>query len=131
MKWKIALSVAAAGLLGLSAAAPVAAKSPVEPAKRQCFWTRDVNNFASRNNQVVNIRVGVNDVYQLQMMGPCQDVDWNQRIAIRSRGGDYICTGLDAEIISHSPIGPQRCPVQSIRKLTPAEVAALPKGTRP
>ena len=136
MNWKIALSVAAAGLVGLSAAAPqtAAAKSPEEPAKsanRQCFWTRQVNNFASDDNRIVNVRVGVKDVYQFEMMGRCQDVDWNNRIAIRSRGSDYICTGLDAEIISPTAIGPDRCPVKSIRKLTPEEVAALPKRAKP
>jgi hypothetical protein len=38
---------------------------------------------------------------------------------------------MDAEVISHSPIGPQRCPVRSVQKLTPEEVKALPKNARP
>jgi hypothetical protein len=38
---------------------------------------------------------------------------------------------MDAEIISPSTIGPQRCPVNKIRKLTPDEVKALPKHARP
>jgi hypothetical protein len=58
-------------------------------------------------------------------------VDWNQKIALVSRGSDYICTGLDAEILSPTQIGPQHCPVKTIRKLTPAEVKALPKGAKP
>jgi hypothetical protein len=134
MLFKSALAiVATAGLLAGSAA-PVLAKSPEEPqahAKRQCFWTRQVNNFASNDDRIVNIRVGVKDVYQLQMFGRCNDVDWSNSIAIRSRGSSYICTGLDAEIIAPSPIGPQRCAVQSIRKLTEAEAKALPKHARP
>lgn len=133
MMWKIALSVAAAAVL--TAAAPVAAKSPLEdgkaPARKQCFWTRQVNGFASNDNRIVNVRVGVNDIYQFEMFGRCEDVDWNNRIAIVSRGSDYICTGLDAEIISPSTIGPQRCPVKTVRKLTPEEVKALPKRARP
>jgi hypothetical protein len=134
MPYKSALVIAAAAGLLAGSAAPVLAKSPVEPQaqpNRQCFWTRNVNSFASNDDRVVNLRVGVKDVYQLQMFGRCNDVDWSNHIALRSRGSSYICTGLDAEIIAPSPIGPQRCAVQSIRKLSEAEVKALPKHARP
>lgn len=134
MSFKSALAIAAAAGLLAGGAAPVLAKSPVEPQakpKRQCFWTRNINSFASNDDRIVNIRVGVKDVYQLQMFGRCTDVDWSNNIAIRSRGSSYICTGLDAEVIAPSPIGPQRCAVQSIRKLTEAEAKALPKHARP
>ena len=71
------------------------------------------------------------DVYQFEMFGRCEDVDWNQSIALVSRGSSYICTGLDAEIISPTSIGPHRCPVRNIRKLTAEEIKALPKRARP
>ena len=133
MTWKIALPLAVAALL--TAVAPAAAKSPVEGTKSgsrgQCFWTRQVSSFASDDNRTVNVRVGVRDVYQFEMFGRCQDVDWNQSIALVSRGSSYICTGLDAEIISPSTVGPYRCPVRNIRKLTAEEIKALPKRARP
>ena len=132
MTWKIALPLAAAALI---AAAPVAAKSPLEDAKpgphKQCFWARSVNGFASDDNRIVNVRVGAKDVYQFEMFGRCEDVDWNHDIALVSRGSGQICTGLNAEIISRSTIGPQRCPVRNMRKLTAEEIAALPKRARP
>lgn len=134
MTWKIALTVAAASLLSLTVAT---ARSPVEPSagvakpKRQCFWTHQVTNFASSDNRIVNLRVGVKDVYQLEMFGHCNDVDWTQKIAVVSRGGSSICSGLDAEIIAPSTLGPQRCPVRSVRKLTVEEAKALPKRARP
>jgi hypothetical protein len=65
------------------------------------------------------------------MFGPCPDIDWNQRIALISRSGSTICTGMDAEVVTRSPIGPQRCPVRSVRKLTPEEIAALPPRAKP
>jgi hypothetical protein len=77
------------------------------------------------------VRVGVKDVYQFEMLGRCVDVDWSHRIAVVSRGSSHICDGLDAEIIAPSPIGPMRCPVKTVRKLTPAEVAALKGRSRP
>lgn len=130
--WKIALPIAAAALL----AAPVTAKSPDEGARpkaapRQCFWTHEASGFASADNRVVNVRVGVKEVYQFEMFGRCQDVDWSQSIALVSRGSDYICSGLDAEIVTPSTIGPMRCPVKNVRKLSPEEIEALPKRARP
>lgn len=110
--------------------ASMAAPKADKPAQA-CFWTRDVNNFRAIDNRTVNIRVGVKDVYQLALFGSSPDIDWTQRIAIESRGGSWICSGLDATIIVPSAIGPQRIPVSSVRKLTPEEVAALPKKARP
>jgi hypothetical protein len=130
MNRKIALAAALAALTASGAMAPAAlAKAPAP--HRDCFWTRDVNNFAAADEHTVNVKVGVRDVYQMEMFGSCPDVDWNQRIALVSRGTSMICSGLDAEIITHSPIGPQRCPVRNIHKLTAAEIAALPKRARP
>jgi hypothetical protein len=135
MNTPVALAASAAVLLALVAPAASAADPPAKSAKPQarneCFWTRNANGFAAVDEHTLNIRVNSRDVYQFEMFGPCQDIDWNQRIALVSRGGDNICTGMDAEVISHSPIGPQRCPVRSVRKLTPAEVAALPPRARP
>jgi hypothetical protein len=139
MTLKTALSLAASSLVALSlaAAGAAAAKSPKQPEaaaakpKKQCFWTNQVNSFASSDDRIVNVRVGVKDIYQFEMFGRCNDVDWSNQIALVSRGGSYICSGLDAEIISPSPIGPQRCPVRNIHKLTPEEVKVLPKHARP
>jgi hypothetical protein len=132
MIWKNALIAAAVGTLTAStgiAKSPEADK-PAKP-RSQCFWTDQVNNFASNDNRIVNLRVGVSEVYQLEMFGRCLDVDWTHNIAVVSRGGSHICSGLDAEIIAPSRIGSQRCPVKSVRKLTDAEIKALPKGSRP
>lgn len=119
--------------VGLMAAGPALAAKP-DPAPRpakSCFWTHQVTSFASSDDRIVNVRVGVRDVYQFEMFGPCNDVDWSQKIGLLSRGSNYICQGLDAEIISPSTIGPHRCPVRSIRKLSAEEIKALPGRARP
>ena len=134
MKRKIALAVAAAVLLTLGAAAAHATDAPdpkAAKAPRQCFWARNVTGFAAADENTLNVRVNVRDVYQFEMFGRCPDIDWNQRIALVSRGGSSICDGMDAEVITHSPLGPQRCQVRSVKKLTPEEIAALPKRARP
>ncbi|WP_374574780.1 DUF6491 family protein [Phenylobacterium sp.] len=125
-----ALAAAAlAGALATTAAAEPAAKpdaAKTEPAKnKECFWARSINGFSPVDDETVNIHVGANDVYQMKLFSPSPDIKWTERIALKSHGSSWICSGLDATVIVPSPIGPQRYPVTSIRKLTPAEVAAL------
>lgn len=141
MKNKIALAaVAAAALAGLGAVATSAAQpehaAPPAPArhydKNQCFYTKNVTSFAAPDEHNLYVRVGVRDVYHFEMFGPCPDMDWNQRLALVSRGSSWICNGMDAEVVTHATgIGRQRCQVRHMEKLTPEQVAMLPKRARP
>ena len=141
MQIKTAIAAAAAAFLALGAVASSPAfakdkpaaqdKAPADAAKRQCFYTNNADGFAAPDEKTLYVRVGVRDVYKFEMFGTCPDIDWNQRIALVSRSSSWICSGMDADVVSHSPIGPQRCPVRSVQKLSPQEVAALPKGSRP
>ena len=136
MRLKILLTAAAAAAV-IPAAQAVFAKTAdtktgdKPAAQQQCFYARNVDSFAAPDDRTLYVRVGVHDVYRFEMFGPCPDIDWNQRLALISRGSSWICSGMDAEVISHTPIGPQRCMVRSVRRLTPDEVAALPKRARP
>jgi hypothetical protein len=132
MSTKIALAALAVATLALPSVA--AARSPLAPAakpKNNCFWANSVSNFRAADESTVFLRVGVKDVYRLDMLSRCHEIDWTQKIGILSRGSNRVCTGLDAELITPSPIGPMRCAVKTVTKLTPEEVALLPKGSRP
>lgn len=134
MKILTACAISAGVLLSAASATTVAgAASPASSAKapRQCFWPSNVNGFTAVDNRTVNVAVGVKDVYQLELFSPCPDVKWTETIGIESRGSSTICSGLDATLIAPSSIGPQRCAVRNIRKLTPEEVASLPTKQRP
>jgi len=123
---------AAALILALplgSALAQDAAKPA--PAKRQCLFASNVNNYSAVDDRTVNVRVGVKDVYELKLFTRCPDIDWSHKMALVSRGGSSICDGFDATIIVDSTIGPQRCRVDKVRKLTPQEVAALSSKAKP
>lgn len=127
---------------GLTAAALLAAPAvaqtpePTPPAAetgRQCFWSNQVNGFATIDDRSVNLRVGVREVYHLEFAGPCPDIDWSNQIGVSSSGGGQICSGLDAVIVTDGGSGsrPGRCMVRSVRKLTDSEVMALPRGAKP
>ena len=131
---KRTVTLAAAALLALAAAGgAAAADKPTGPAKgNQCFWTRFADGFAAPDEHTLYVSVNVRDVYQFEMFTNCQGLDWDNRIALVSRGGSMICTGMDAEVVTHETgIGRQRCMVRSVRKLTKEEIAALPRGSKP
>ena len=130
----IKVFVGAAGAFALAACstppvsdAAVVAASPA----RNCFWANSANSFNAVDDQTVYVRVGVRDVYRLDLFTRCPDVDWNNAIALVSRGGNSICSGLDATLITKGPFGPQRCEVRTVTKLTPEEAAALPSKSKP
>jgi hypothetical protein len=93
--------------------------------QRECFSARSVNGFNPVDEDTVDIRVGANRRYRLELVGYCPDVDWSMGIALRTRGGSsWICQGMDAELIVPSPTGRQNCLVSSVRRLSEAEVKA-------
>ena len=124
------LLLATAALIALIAG-PAGAAPAAKPAKA-CFSARNVSNYAVVDDRTLNIRVGVRDVYQLDLMGVCPDLGSQNKIAIKSRGSSFICSPLDATIIAGGAFGrTERCEVRGMRKLTPEEIAALPSRDRP
>lgn len=120
-----------AGAVLMAPVAASAADAVAKPAARACFRPNDIENFNAPDDRTVYLRVNRKDVYRLDLLGPCPDVDWAWEIAVQNRGGSWVCSPLDATVITKSPIGPQRCPVQKMSKVTAEELAALPKRSRP
>lgn len=131
MTLSVTWTAAAAAAAALSACAGGAPRPMASGAPHQCFYAQNINGFAAVDERAVNIRVGVNDYYRLDLLGPCPDIDWAIEVVIQSRGTSWICSGLDAMVIAPSAIGPTRCPVRTITKLTPPQVAALPAAQKP
>lgn len=128
--------LALAGALSLAVGAAGQPEPPPHHARvaPSCFWTRDVDNFAATDDQHLYVRVGVRDVYLLTLFGNCLDISWVHHIALRSHTSSNICEGNnpDLDVFDREVgVGRQRCPVTNVRRLTPDEVAALPKGDRP
>lgn len=129
-----ALALAATLAFGASADPSGGAQPPPPKPRPACFWTSRIDNFAAVDEQNLYLRVGFRDVYRARLFSDCFQLDWVHHIALVSRGSSVICEGsnLDVDVIVRDvAAGRQRCPVTDIRKLTPDEVAALPKGARP
>jgi hypothetical protein len=128
-----ALVVTAALAFGAAAQPPAGSPPPPKP-RPSCFWANRVENFAAADERNLYLRVGPRDVYRAKLFSNCFDLDWVHHLALVSHSSSLICEGpnLDVDVIVRDiSVGRQRCPVTDIRKLTPDEVAALPKGARP
>jgi Family of unknown function (DUF6491) len=128
-------SVAIAAALAFGASAQPPAGSPPPPKPRpSCFWADRIQNFAAVDERNLYLRVGNRDIYRAKLFSNCIDISWVHRLALVSRSSSLICEGpnLDVDVVLREVgAGRQRCPVTEIRKLTPDEVATLPKGARP
>lgn len=131
MRFALSAILACGVMLGAVAATAQAPAAP-EPAEpwRQCFASRSVNSFAQQDNRTINIRVGVRDYYRLTTLSDCRDATFGPGLAIQSHT-QFICKGLDVTLIIPDSLGLRRCEVQTIHKLTEAEVAALPRNAKP
>jgi hypothetical protein len=117
--------------IAIAALFPLAAQAKSAPKERDCFHASNVSGFRAPDDKTVYVRVGVRDIYQMEMLGACPQIDWAEKIGIRTRGSEWICSGMDADLISPSSIGPHRCAVRTLKKLTPKEAKALPPKSRP
>ncbi len=136
---KTALAVLALSTALSACAVPPPAPSPMAaaapgPGGRQCFWASSVRNFREVGDEAVLVRVNANEIFRLDFQGRCPGIRWNSSaIGLQQRGGGggAICDGLDVDVVTRDNTVIPRCPVRSVRRLSEAEVAALPDNQRP
>jgi hypothetical protein len=118
------------GAAGVVQAAPKPAKAV--SGKTDCFFNQQVRNFTAANDdRTLYIKAG-RDTYKMETFGRCLDLSHSLNVGLDSYPTSSICSAQDVTIVVHSTsMGPQRCAVRNLVKLTPEQVAALPKGDRP
>jgi hypothetical protein len=129
------LAASAAVLAGAVLSAPAVSAQPAAADSghgNQCFYTRNINGFQAPDDRTVYIRVGVRDIYRLGLMVGCSGLTFRQGIGLESTPGDpWICSPIQATVVYRDTGIHNRCPVSDIHKLTPAEIAALPRRDLP
>jgi hypothetical protein len=117
-----------ASLAGLAAATAFSAAAQ-PPEKGRCFWTRDLRNHTVGDDHTLYFDVGGREVYRVTTSDNCLSGSTSSDpIVLRDRpGSGQICSKLDLDI----SIRGARCIVSDMTRLTPAEVAALPRRVRP
>jgi len=127
MKAVIVLLAAASALV---LALPVQAQPAQSPApKSACFRTSEMRNHTVGDDKTLYFDVGGRSVYRAQMSNGCfAGATSSDPIVLQDRGGTgRICSAIELDVSSNG----NRCIVSSLTKLTPAEVAALPKKMKP
>lgn len=138
-RW-IATAVASGAVWALGLAVCVTGDAKAAPHGgddgKSCFYARQIRGWTAVDRSTVNLWVAHDDYYQLKLTGDCPNLDFNglMSIGIEHDGASWICSGLDATLIvpqQGEGIPPLQCPVSSVRKLSPEEVAALPPKDKP
>ena len=133
-------AAALASLTLLSGCAPMGAgqtgptMASQDPA-RQCFSPSQVTNFRQGgDDRSIYLKVNTRDVYQLQS-GGCSDLNFTNSIQISQQLGDAsrVCVGDTARLVpgGGSNLVNLPCLARVEKKLTEAEIAALPGRDRP
>ncbi len=128
----VALGLIAVGVVGATSTVPGPALA-ADPASQPCFYARDINGFEAPNDQTLYIRVGVSDIFRLDLAPHCTGLTFRQNIGLSSTPaeGGFICTPLQAEVVYRDNGFSNRCQVNAMHKLTAAEIAATPKKDLP
>ncbi|WP_419253059.1 hypothetical protein ACN2C6_15900 [Caulobacter sp. ErkDOM-YI] len=118
------------GLIALGALALCAA--PALAGERDCFDSRQVNNWAAVGDQTLLLRVGTSDYYQIDLSRPVKHIRSPlAKLALVSREGRICHVGdLDPRIL----FGPQftmGLPVAGLHRLNEAEQAAIGETNLP
>lgn len=125
-------ALAAAALASLSACASAPPAGAL--ASADCFSTVNWRGWSSPVDDVIYLRVGVNDIYRIDLVpGSGRNLDSGGQFLIsESVGSNRVCTANDLQLAIADPVG-FRTPLfpRTITKLTPEEVAALPTTQRP
>jgi hypothetical protein len=144
---RLAIVVLAASAAALSAAATttgaLAAKPPAlatpAPASGtglptgQCFRSSDIRNHTIADRHTLLIDVRGKETYRITMNGAflAGAVSSDPIITRQPPGSSIICKPIDMDIAISRGGFPSHCIVDSIVKLSPEEVAALPRKLKP
>ena len=128
---KTGILMAAVAALGLAGVAH--ADAPPAKPKPSCFFSRDWAGWHAPNKDTIYFRVHVRDIYQVDLSaGGSQLLTWPDSHLINEiRGTDSICSPIDLDLRVANDHVVIPLFIKSITKLTPEQVAAIPKKDLP
>ena len=121
-----------AAALSLSILVPVVgAAAPAST--NTCFFVTQWQGWKSPSPDVIYLGVNSHDVYRVDLSAGSSMLNWpNMHLVSVFRGSNSICTALDLDLkISDDHGFTEPLIAKNLTKLTPEEVAAIPKKYRP
>ena len=127
MSRALLLTIAAAAT-ALCSAAPAFAQPG-----QSCFRLSQLASTRADGDQRIYARVNVNEYYRIDLAHRCSSLPFADRglVLTPAAGNDLICSPIDLDLKVNDHGALEACFIQSITKLTPAEVAAIPKKAKP
>ncbi len=119
-----------AGLLAVTGASAATGPRPGD----NCFLGNSWEGWsAPGNGDALYLRVNMHDIYRVDLVpGTHVRKDPGRFLVNRVRGPDWICSPLDLDLTLSDHHGFQQPLIaRSLRKLTPEEVAAIPRKDLP
>ncbi len=118
--------------LSLSLLAPVAGIASPAPTN-SCFYVTQWQGWKSPSPDVIYQGVNLHDVYRVDLSAGSSMLSWpNMHLVSIVRGSDSICTAVDLDLkISDDHGFTEPLIAKTLTKLTPEQVAAIPKKYRP
>ncbi len=123
-----ALAVGSAGL------AQAATPAPGAPAQaHSCFFSRDWDSWHAPDENTLYLRVGVRDIYRVDLSAGSRLLTWpDSHLISKLRGTNSICSPLDLDLAVSDGSGFRDFLIaKAITRLTPEQVAAIPKKDLP
>ncbi len=122
-------ALAAAGLIASAASAQAQPLDKPARAERPCFSLSDWHGWSSPSRDILYMKVRNKDVYRLDLAYGSSQLNWpGSHIVSVVRGSDRVCAPIDLDLRVSDGFGigiPIRA--KTITKLTPEEIAAIPK----
>lgn len=130
------LSIPIIAALAALTAAPLSAQAATSaPAKSSnCFASNNWNGWTvAPGGDALYLKVGLRDYYRVDLTpGTRARKGANEFLVNEVRGSSWICSHLDLDLMISDNLGfKQPLIATSLRKLTPEEVAAIPKKDLP
>ena len=133
MALRLNLLLATIGAVAVAFTAASAAESPKDPGKN-CFLSYTWEGWtAPGDGDALYLRVGMHDIYRVDLTPGTHARKYGDRFLInRVRGSNWICSPLDLDLTLSDRQGFREPLIaRSLRKLTPAEIAAIPRKDLP
>ncbi len=132
------LTLVLAAASGLSACAPVTTTgdgAPSAGSPNPCFYASQVRSFRTDRSDNLYVRAVRDDVYRLDALGGCPDLDGAVALSLVPRfgGTDRLCEGDRVRVVisQSSPTFAAPCEARVVGVLTPEDLQALPPRVRP
>jgi hypothetical protein len=141
LRFKTCASLAFAASLTVAAPvlaqpAPPAAASKPAAVQNQCFPISQFEDWRAPDTKTMYLRVNLNEYYRIDMAGECPELTFPDAHLITVwRGSNEVCGPLDWDLKVADGSGPGSfsvgCIVKGQTRMTPAEIAAIPKKFKP